>query len=119
MTSQSSNNPEVNTNDHKQTEYEISTAQCGTPEYSQQQSEPETANRQRPNDQAQPIASQTNHKVNPSDSPGKANDPAIDTQDDQANESVYELASEDFLGSSRKPKTPDKLPWKSSPPNTD
>ena len=110
MTSQSSNNPEVNTNDHQQTGYEISTAQCGTPEYSQQQSEPETANRQRPNDQAQPIASQTNHKVNPSDSSGKVNDPAIDTQDDQANESVYELASEDFLGSSRKPKTPDKAP---------
>ena len=44
MTSQSSNNPEVNTNDHQQTGYEISTAQCGTPEYSQQQSEPETAN---------------------------------------------------------------------------
>ena len=70
------------------------------------------------NESVYELASQTNHKVNPSDSTGKANDPASDTQDDQANESVYELASEDFLGSSRKPKTPDKLPWKSSPPNT-
>lgn len=48
----------------------------------------------------------------------KENDPQSNTPNEQANESIYELASEDFLELSRKPKTPDKSPWRSPSPTT-
>jgi hypothetical protein len=48
----------------------------------------------------------------------KENDPRRNDKNEQANESIYELASEDFLGSSRKPKTPDKTPRTSPSPST-